>query len=140
MRPVKDPIHGWVLVEDYIADLVEMEQRNRGFGIGASDRQAFSRIHSGLSPSAEVVPVGAPVVKTVGDPVAKPSGWSDPLPLKPPPGIDLVDRLALDRARERIASAQIIPLKAIQHNASELKPSPARSPGANGNGGFRRRF
>jgi hypothetical protein len=30
--------------------------------------------------------------------------------------------------------------KALQHSADELKPSPARSPGANGSGGFKRRF
>jgi hypothetical protein len=46
----------------------------------------------------------------------------------------------LDAARERVAKAyNVIPLKAIQHDASELKPNPKRSPGANGSG-FRRRF
>src|SRR6516162_3480090 len=99
MRPVKDPIHGWVLVEDYIADLVEMEAKNRGFSIDASDRQAFSRMHSALPPSANVTPVGAPRVRTVGDPV-KPSGWVEPLAMKSPPGVDLADRIV--DAQDRI--------------------------------------
>jgi hypothetical protein len=50
----------------------------------------------------------------------------------------------LDRARDRIRNANVISLvpKAIpaQHDASELKPDVSRSPGANGSGGFRRRF
>jgi hypothetical protein len=51
----------------------------------------------------------------------------------------------LDAARARAASvANVIQMKvlpkSLQHDASELKPSPARSPGANGSGGFRRRF
>ena len=107
MRPVKDPIHGWVLVEDYIADLVEMEQRNRGFGIDLeADRRAFSRIHAAAPASANVRVVDAPVVKTVNEPAAKPSGWVDPLPLKPPPGTELVDRLvdAQDR-KDRVEAA-----------------------------------
>jgi hypothetical protein len=48
---------------------------------------------------------------------------------------------ALDRARDRIANAKVISLvpKAIEHDASELKPDVSRSPGANGSG-FKRRF
>jgi hypothetical protein len=48
----------------------------------------------------------------------------------------------LDRARERIRNANIISLvpKAIEHDASELKPDHARSPGAQSPNGFRRRF
>jgi hypothetical protein len=49
----------------------------------------------------------------------------------------------LDRARDRIRNANVISLvpKAIeQHDASELKSDVSRSPGANGSGGFRRRF
>jgi hypothetical protein len=50
---------------------------------------------------------------------------------------------ALDRARDRIANAKVISLvpKAIeQHDASELKSDVKNLPGANGSGGFRRRF
>ena len=51
---------------------------------------------------------------------------------------------ALDRARDRIANAKVISLvpKALpaQHDASELKPDHARSPGAQSPNGFRRRF
>ena len=56
---------------------------------------------------------------------------------------------AIDAARARAATvANVIHLKTVpkalpqvaQHDASELKPSPARSPGANGSSGFRRRF
>jgi hypothetical protein len=46
----------------------------------------------------------------------------------------------LDRARERAANANVVKLqvlKAIEHEAAELKPT--RSPGANGSG-FKRRF
>jgi hypothetical protein len=48
----------------------------------------------------------------------------------------------LDRARDRIRNANVISLvpKAIEHDASELKPDVSRSPGANDSGGFRRRF
>jgi hypothetical protein len=48
----------------------------------------------------------------------------------------------LDRAKERAASANVIKLqvlKAIEHDAAELKPDVSRSPGANGSG-FKRRF
>jgi hypothetical protein len=97
MRPVKDPIRGWILVEDYIADLVEMEQRNRGFGRDLeADRRAYNAIHSPAPASAKVVPQGAAPAFTGDDLVAKPkpSGWVDPLPLGPPPGTNLVDRVA----------------------------------------------
>jgi hypothetical protein len=49
---------------------------------------------------------------------------------------------AMDRARERVARANVISLvpKAIEHDAAELRPDVSRSPGANGSGGFRRRF
>jgi hypothetical protein len=55
----------------------------------------------------------------------------------------------IDAARERAAKvANVIHLKTAQkvlppsaeHDASELKPDVSRSPGANGSGGFRRRF
>jgi hypothetical protein len=51
----------------------------------------------------------------------------------------------IDAARARAASvANVISLKvvpkAIQHDAAELKPDPARSPGAQSPNGFRRRF
>jgi hypothetical protein len=73
---IKDPIRGWVLVPEWMATMARAE---RGFGIDhEADRRAFSGIHRGLPPSAKVTPV-APVVTTVGD--AKPSGWSDPLPV-----------------------------------------------------------
>jgi hypothetical protein len=94
MRPVKDPIHGWVVVEDYIADLVEMEQRNRGFGIDLeADRRAFSAIHRSLPPLANVKVQGAAKVVTVGDPI----------PMKPVSGIDLIDRMCeADAEREKV--------------------------------------
>jgi hypothetical protein len=86
-----------MLVDDYIADLVEMEQRNRGFGRDLeADRQAYSRIHSAAPASAKVTPAGAAPAFTGDDLVGKPkpSGWVDPLPLGPPPGTNLVDRVA----------------------------------------------
>jgi hypothetical protein len=51
----------------------------------------------------------------------------------------------IDAARARAASvANVIQMKvspkAIQHDASELKPNPSRSPGAQSPNGFRRRF
>jgi hypothetical protein len=92
MKWIVDPIKGRVLVDDYVADLVECEIKNRGFGIDASDRRAFSGIHRGMPPSANVTPVGAPKVTTAGEPV-KPSGWVDPLPLGSPPGVALADRI-----------------------------------------------
>jgi hypothetical protein len=94
MRWIVDPIKGPLLVDDWVADLCECEVKNRGFGIGASDRQAYSRIHSALPPSANVRVAVAPKVTTVGEPVVKPSGFVEPRPLGPPPGTNLVDRVA----------------------------------------------
>jgi hypothetical protein len=52
---------------------------------------------------------------------------------------------AVEAARLRAASvANVIQMKvtpkALQHSADELKPDASRSAGANGSGGFRRRF
>jgi hypothetical protein len=52
---------------------------------------------------------------------------------------------AIEAARLRAATvANVIQMKvspkALQHDASELKPSPARLPGAQSPNGFRRRF
>jgi hypothetical protein len=48
----------------------------------------------------------------------------------------------LDRARERVRNANVIslvPKALVEHDASELKPNPSRSPGAQSLG-FKRRF
>jgi hypothetical protein len=89
---IKDPVRGWVFVPEWMAEMVMCEQRNRG-SVHASDRQAYSRIHSAAPASSVVRVVDAPRTVTVGDPPVKPSGWVDPLPLKPPPGVNLADRI-----------------------------------------------
>jgi hypothetical protein len=108
VRFVNDPIHGLVLVDDWVADMVEMEAKNGGF-VHASDREAFSRIHSSMPASAKVTPAGAAPAFTGDDlikPAPKPSGWSDPLPLRSPPGAELVDQICkADEQRERIEQA-----------------------------------
>jgi hypothetical protein len=89
-----------MLVDDYIADLVECEQRNRGFGRDLeADLRAYSRIHSAAPASSVVRVVGAPKTVTPGEPV-KPSGWVDPLPLKSPPGVAIADRIVDGQDRE----------------------------------------
>ena len=96
MRWVNDRIHGKVLVDDWVADMVECEQKNRGFGIDESDRRAFSRIHDASPPSANVKVVGAPEVKT--------HGWVEARPLEPPPGVAICDRLVDEQdAKDRAA-------------------------------------
>jgi len=109
MRVVRDPIHGEVLVPDWMADMVECEQKNRGFGIDEADRRAFSRIHDASPPSANVKVVGAPMAKTVGATTTKGTGWQDAVPLSSPSGVDICDRLmdaqdARDK-QQRIAEA-----------------------------------
>ena len=89
---IKDPVRGWVFVPEWMAEMVMCEQRNRG-SVHASDRQAYSRIHSAAPASSVVRVVDAPRTVTVGDPPVKPSGWVDPLPLKTP-HVDQLDRVA----------------------------------------------
>jgi hypothetical protein len=93
MRWVIDPRRGPVFVEDFIADLVECEMKNRGFGIDASDRYAFSHMWRGLPASAKVTLPTAPKV----DPPK--GGWVEPTPLRPPPGVEIVDRLVESATR-----------------------------------------
>jgi hypothetical protein len=104
MEWIKDPIHGWVLVPEWMATMCRAE---RGFGNDLAadreaDRLAYSRIHSSMPASAKVTPAGAAPAFTVDDlmkPAPKPSGWSEALPLKTP-HVDLVDRVAEGFARE----------------------------------------
>jgi hypothetical protein len=102
---IKDPIRGWCFVPEWMADMCRAE---KGFGIDhEADRRAFSRIHSAAPPSARVTVVGAPKVVTAEELMAKPKpgGWSEPLPLKPPPGTELVDRLVDAQDRKDRAEA-----------------------------------
>jgi hypothetical protein len=84
-------------------------------------------MHTRLRAAAEACKYSAPQLKAVAH-------------VKP----DADFAAALDRARDRIANAKVISIvpKALpaQHDASELKPDHARSPGAQSPNGFRRRF
>jgi len=52
---------------------------------------------------------------------------------------DVLER-AVEKARQRSASVIRLPVKAIEHSASELQPDPSRSPAAQSPSGFRRRI
>jgi hypothetical protein len=96
MRWINDPIKGRVLVPEWAADMIECEAKNRGFGLDARDRAAFSNIHAGAPADSTVRVVGAVEAVEVERP--KPSNWVEPLPLKTP-YVDHVDRIAEAFAR-----------------------------------------
>jgi hypothetical protein len=81
-------------------------------------------MHTRLRAAAEACKYSAPQLKAVAH-------------VKP----DADFAAVLDRARDRIANAKVISLvpKAIEHDASELKPDASRSAGAQ-SPGFKRRF
>jgi hypothetical protein len=103
---IKDPIRGWCLVPEWMAEMCRAE---RGFGIDReADRRAYNSIHSAAPASAKVTPQGAAPAFTGDDLVGKPkpSGWAEPRPLGPPPGVALADRIvdAQDQ-RDRVEAA-----------------------------------
>jgi len=79
-------------IEPWMLEMIAAEPPELGKWL-REDAAAFSAQRRAISQSANVRPAGAPVVTTVNEPVVKPSGWSDPLPLRNPPGTELVDRL-----------------------------------------------
>jgi hypothetical protein len=83
-------------------------------------------MHTRLRAAAEACKYSAPQLKAVAH-------------VKP----DADFAAALDRAKERIARANVIslvPKALVEHDAAELKPDVSRSPGAQSPNGFRRRF
>jgi hypothetical protein len=79
-------------LEEWQIDMIAAEPPNLHKWL-REDAAAFAAQRRGLPPSANVRPAGAPVVITVNEPEVKPSGWSEPLPLRSPPGTELVDRI-----------------------------------------------
>jgi hypothetical protein len=101
-----------------------------------SDRLAASRMHSALPTSAKVAVQGAVEVKTGA---AHSRGWIEPVPLKPPSGLALIDAMVeADTTRKRIEAlqAEIARLRALDGLAEattepkETAASAARSTGS----------
>jgi hypothetical protein len=92
------------LIEAVIA---EQKAKHRAFGLDASDLRAFSNIHRAQTGDKVTLP-SAPEAKT--------GGWVDPQPLKPPPGIDIIDAMCdaqdardrADRLREEVARLEAL--------------------------------
>jgi hypothetical protein len=97
------------------AEIAEQKAKHRAFGLDASDLRAFSNIHRAQTGDKVTLPT-APLAKTA-DEVAKSRGWIDPQPLKPPPGLNIIDAMcdaqdrrdrldALIAERDRLLAAQ----------------------------------
>jgi hypothetical protein len=72
------------------AEREEQKAKHRALGLDASDLRAFSNIHRAQRGDKVTLPT-APVAKAADEP--RGSGWIDPQPLKPPPGIEIIDRM-----------------------------------------------
>jgi hypothetical protein len=101
---IKDPIRGWCFVPEWMADMCRAEPKGLGNWL-REDAKAFSAQRRAMPTSFNVRPAAAAPAFTADDLMAKPkpSGWSEPTPLKSPPGVDLADRIvdAQDR-RDRV--------------------------------------